>query len=159
MSPITKPGLPPNASRAIATPARLTSLASVAVPVAVEHEARAAEGVGQDAVGAGLDVAALDGEHALRMGEIPLLAAVALLQAGEHQLRAHRAVADERPRRGAPPVSVKYFFSSFERIHFVERRCVQAGAIDFGLRLEFRGDFVDGFVYFLKLERAWLWGP
>ena len=39
----------------------------VGLAVAVEHDAAAAEGVGEDAVGAGLGVAALDAEHALGM--------------------------------------------------------------------------------------------
>ena len=42
---------------------------------------------------AGVGVAALDGEHAFGMGEVPCFAAVALFQAGEHELRAHGAVA------------------------------------------------------------------
>ena len=65
--------------------------------MAVEHDAAAAEGVGEEAVGAGLGVSALDGEHPLGMREVPRLAAVALFEPGEHQLRAHRAVAEQRP--------------------------------------------------------------
>ena len=65
--------------------------------MAGEHDARSAKGVGDDAIRAGLDVAALDGEHSLGMRQIPGLAAIALLQAGEHELRAHRAVAEQRP--------------------------------------------------------------
>ena len=94
---MTKPARPPNASRAIATPAAIDLDRVVALAVAVEHQARAAEGVGEDAVGSRLGVAALDGEHALGMRQVPLLAAVALFEPGEHQLRAHGAVADKRP--------------------------------------------------------------
>ena len=68
----------------------------IGVRMAVEHDARAAERVGEDAIRAGLGVAPLNGQDPLGVGEVPLLAAVALLQAGEHQLRAHGAIAEER---------------------------------------------------------------
>ncbi len=74
------------------------------VAVAVEHDARAAEGVGEDAVRPGLGVAPLNGQHALGMGEVPGLAAVALLQAGQHQLRAHGSIAQQRASCDALPV-------------------------------------------------------
>ena len=41
--------------------------------------------------------AALDGEHPLRMGEIPGFAAFSLSQSGNHQLSTHCAVAEQRP--------------------------------------------------------------
>src|SRR5581483_8138716 len=63
--------------------------------VAAQHEAAAAKRVRDDAVGAGLGVAPLDREHAVGMREIPRFAARALFKAGEHELRAHRAVADQ----------------------------------------------------------------
>ena len=69
----------------------------IAATMAIEHDPRAAKGVGDDAVGAGLGIAPLDREHALGMREIPGFAAVALLEAGEHQLSAHRAVAEQGP--------------------------------------------------------------
>jgi hypothetical protein len=65
------------------------------VPVAVEHDARSAEGVGQDAVGTSLRVTLLDREDPFGMREVPCFAALPLLQPGEHELRAHGAVADE----------------------------------------------------------------
>ena len=69
----------------------------VGMAVAVEHDARSAERVGEDAVGPGLGVAALDRQHALGVRQVPRLAAVALLEPGDHELRAHRAVAEQRP--------------------------------------------------------------
>ena len=75
-------------------PIDLDDLVGVAVPV--EHDARAAERVGENAIGAGLGVAALDRQHPLRVRQVPCLAAVALLKPGEHELRAHRAVAEQR---------------------------------------------------------------
>jgi hypothetical protein len=69
----------------------------IAVAVAVQHEARSAEGVGEEAVGPGFGIPALDGEDTLGMGEVPFLAAVSLFEAGEHQLRAHGAVGEQRP--------------------------------------------------------------
>ncbi len=69
----------------------------VGMPVAIEHDARAAERVGDDAVRAGLGVAPLDRQHALGVGQVPGLAAIALLEPGDHELRAHRAVAEQRP--------------------------------------------------------------
>src|SRR5436189_65959 len=62
--------------------------------VAIEHDGGPAERVRDQAVGSRLDVPALDGEHPLRMRQIPGFAAVALLEPGQHQLRAHGAVAD-----------------------------------------------------------------
>ena len=47
----------------------------VGVAVTVEHDADAAERVGQDAVGSGLGVAALDGQHPLGMRQVPRFAA------------------------------------------------------------------------------------
>ena len=69
----------------------------VGMSVAVEHDARTAERVGDDAVRPRLRVAPLDGQHALGMSQVPRLAAVALLEPGDHQLRAHRSVAEQRP--------------------------------------------------------------
>jgi hypothetical protein len=61
--------------------------------MAVEHNARTAEGVGQDAIRAGLGVAPLDGQHPLGVSQIPRLPATALLEPCQHQLGAHRAIA------------------------------------------------------------------
>jgi hypothetical protein len=63
--------------------------------VAAQHQATAAKGVRDDAIGARVRVALLDGEDALGMSQIPEFAAVALLKAGQHELRAHGAVAHE----------------------------------------------------------------
>ena len=63
----------------------------------VQHDAAAAKRVGEQAVRAGLCVAALNGEHSFRMRQVPGLAAVALFEARKHQLRAHRPVAEKRP--------------------------------------------------------------
>ena len=52
----------------------------VGLRMAIEHDARTAERVGDDAIGPGLGVAPLDGQHALRMGQVPCLAAVALFR-------------------------------------------------------------------------------
>lgn len=67
----------------------------VGVAVAGEDSAAAAEGIGDEAIGAGFGVAALDLEDAFRVGEVPVFATAALFEAGEHELGAHGAVADE----------------------------------------------------------------
>ena len=71
----------------------LTSQRALAVPV--EHHPRGPEGVGEQAVRPGFDIAALNGQHPFRVRQVPLLAATAPLQAGKHQLRAHRSVAQQ----------------------------------------------------------------
>ena len=77
----------------------LVHLGDVAgVAVAVQHDPRPAEGVGDDAVRARLGVAALDAEHLVGVRQVPGLAAAALFEAGQHELRAHGAVADQRAR-------------------------------------------------------------
>ena len=53
-----------------------------------------------EAIGSGLDVTPLDLQHAVGMGQIPHFAAAALFEAGQHELRAHRAVADEAALAG-----------------------------------------------------------
>ena len=63
--------------------------------VALEHDARAAEAVGDEEVGAGLDVRALDGEDLLGSVEVPGLAAAAWREPRLLQLGAHGAVAEE----------------------------------------------------------------
>ena len=65
--------------------------------MARQHDAVGTEGIGDKAVGAGFDVAFLNGQHTLRVGEIPQFAAGAAFQAGEHELCAHGSVADEGP--------------------------------------------------------------
>jgi len=67
----------------------------VRMPMAIEHDPRSTEGVRDDAIGARVGIATLDLEHLLRLREIPGLAAVALLEPREHQLRTHGAVAEE----------------------------------------------------------------
>jgi hypothetical protein len=47
--------------------------------MAGEHNARSTKCVGDEAVRTGLDIAALNGEHPLRLREVPSFAAVALL--------------------------------------------------------------------------------
>ena len=69
----------------------------VLVGVAPEHQAAAAKRVRDQTIGARLDVPPLDREHAFGMGQVPSLAAGALLQAGEHELGAHGAVANQAP--------------------------------------------------------------
>ena len=83
--------------------------------MAVEHDARSAEGVGDDALRAGLRIAALDGQHPLRMREIPGLAAVALFQ-----IRRASAACPwrHRPAAAAPgslPAKVSSSFLGFLR--------------------------------------------
>ena len=74
----------------------LVDLAKIlVVTMTLEHERAAAEGVGDEAIGTRVDVAALDGENALGMSQVPEFAAVARFEAGEHQLRAHRSIANE----------------------------------------------------------------
>jgi len=60
-----------------------------------QHQPGGTEGVGNDAVGPGIDVAFLDFQHALGRGDIPSLAGRTLLESGEHELSAHAAVTDE----------------------------------------------------------------
>lgn len=55
----------------------------------------AAKRICNNAVRARLGIAALDGENALRMGQIPQFAAGTVFESGEHELSAHRAVADQ----------------------------------------------------------------
>ena len=69
------------------------------VAMTAQHEAAAAKGVGDDAIGPRIGVAALDGEHAVGMREIPRFAAGARFKAGEEKLRAHGAVAHEAAGR------------------------------------------------------------
>ena len=63
----------------------------------VEHDAAPAEGVGDQAVGTRLDVAALNLQHPLGVREVPDLTAIPRAEPGLLQLRAHRAVAQEHP--------------------------------------------------------------
>ena len=63
--------------------------------MAVPADAAAAKRVGDETIGAGFHVTALDGQNALRVGQVPEFAAGAAFKAGEHELRAHGAVADE----------------------------------------------------------------
>ena len=71
---------------------------STGLRMPVEHDSRAAERVGENAIGTGLGIAALDGQHPLRMRQVPGFAAVSLFESGQHQLRAHGSVAEERAR-------------------------------------------------------------
>ena len=88
------------------TPAGVDLDDVVGVPMTIEHDAAAAEGVRDEAIRSGLDVASLNREHALGMRQVPRLAAVALLEARQHQLRAHRAVAEQRSAPGSHPAVV-----------------------------------------------------
>ena len=106
MSPSTQPSRPPNASRAISTPARLIAATSSAWPWRFSMMPRPAERVGDDAVGARFGVAALDRQHALGVSQVPGLAAVPLLEPGDHQLRAHGAVAEQRSLLDSCPAAV-----------------------------------------------------
>ena len=63
--------------------------------VAFQIDRRGAESLRDQAVGAGLDVALVDGEDAVRVCEIPVLAATAQLEARSLQLRAHGAIAEQ----------------------------------------------------------------
>lgn len=65
------------------------------VTVAFEHERAAAEGVGDKTIGAGFDIAALHSENAFGMSEVPEFATIARFKAREHELGAHRAIANE----------------------------------------------------------------
>jgi hypothetical protein len=67
----------------------------VGLGMASEHDARAAKGIGDEAIRAGLHITSLNGEHSLRMYEIPCLAALALFQSGEHELCAHGPIAEQ----------------------------------------------------------------
>ena len=61
----------------------------------IEHDARAAKRVGQNAIRPRLGIPALNRQNLFGMGEIPLLAAVSLFETGEHQLCPHGSVAKE----------------------------------------------------------------
>src|SRR5439155_24598712 len=63
--------------------------------VARQHGSAAAKCIRDETVRAGLDITPLDRQHALRVREVPELAAAALFQAGQHELRAHCPIADE----------------------------------------------------------------
>jgi hypothetical protein len=65
--------------------------------VTIEHDAAAAECVRQKAIRSGFNIATLDREHTFGMNKIPRFAAIALFEAGAHQLRTHCAVAKQRP--------------------------------------------------------------
>src|SRR6185312_7615069 len=67
------------------------------VAVAFQHQPAAAERIGDETIRAGVHVFALDVEHAIRVRKIPRLAAIAIREAREHELRAHGAVANEPP--------------------------------------------------------------
>ena len=69
----------------------------VGVTMAIEHDPRTAERVRDDAVGPGLSVAPLDGQHTLRVSQVPGLAATALLEPRHHELSAHRTIPEQRP--------------------------------------------------------------
>ena len=76
--------------------ARLVDGAQViGMVVPLEHDAAAAKRVGDEAIRARFRVTPLDAEHAVGMGQVPVFAATALFEAREHELRAHRAVADQ----------------------------------------------------------------
>jgi hypothetical protein len=70
----------------------------VTLPMAIQHDARPAEGVGQNAVRPCFRIAPLDRQHALGLRQVPRLSAIALLQARDHQLCAHGAIAQQRAR-------------------------------------------------------------
>src|SRR5262249_50048693 len=65
------------------------------VTMTLQHERAAAERVRDKAISAGFDITSLDSENALRMSHVPHFAAIALLETGQHELRPHRAIADE----------------------------------------------------------------
>src|SRR5208282_4501816 len=56
--------------------------------------AAGAKRIGDETIGAGFHVTALDREDAVRVCQVPEFAAGAVFKAGEHELGAHRAVAD-----------------------------------------------------------------
>ena len=70
-------------------------MAKTIVAVTPKRTAAGAERVGVEAIRTCLRVAPLYLKHALRMGQVPRLTAPALLEAREHQLRAHGAVTYE----------------------------------------------------------------
>src|ERR1019366_3446977 len=84
---VSRPAAEGGASNPHRGPVDLDGLA--ALRMTVEHDARTAKSIGDDAVGTGLDVTPLDGQHSLRVRQVPFLATVALLETGQHQLRAH----------------------------------------------------------------------
>jgi hypothetical protein len=63
--------------------------------VALEHDAAAAEGVGDQAVGAGFDVAALNRQHPIRMIDVPRFTAAPRLEARVLELCPHGAVGEQ----------------------------------------------------------------
>ena len=87
----------PKAWRAISTPAWLISTTLSALEWRLSMMREPPKVLVRMQSDAGLGIAALDGQHPLRMREVPCLAAVALLQSGQHQLRAHGAVAEQGP--------------------------------------------------------------
>jgi hypothetical protein len=65
------------------------------VTMTLEHERTAAKSIRDEAISAGFNVSALNGENAFGMSHVPHFTAIALFETSEHQLRAHCAVADE----------------------------------------------------------------
>jgi hypothetical protein len=63
--------------------------------MALERNAAAAKSVADEAICAGFRVTPQDVQHPFWMRQIPMFAATARGQTGEHQLRAHCAVANK----------------------------------------------------------------
>ncbi len=63
--------------------------------VSLEHDAAGPEGIGGQAVGPGINVGALDGEHLIGTFEVPALPTSAGLQTGPLQLGPHRPVGEQ----------------------------------------------------------------
>ena len=79
--------------------------------VSLEHDARTAERIRNDTIGAGVDISFLDRENFLGCVDIPRFAARARLEAGSLKLGSHRAVAQENA-----------FFQGVEEAHAVLRK-------------------------------------
>ena len=98
----------------------------VRVAVSFQHRGAAAKCVRDDAIRSGVCVTSLDFQHTFGLRQIPVLAATALFEAGEHELRAHRAVANE------PALAhgfVKKFFHGLvsEKMSLSKSACGEAG--------------------------------
>jgi hypothetical protein len=67
----------------------------ISVVVPPQHDPASSKGIGDDAIRARVRVTPLNGLDTFGVREIPNLATGAAFEAGQHQLSAHRAVANE----------------------------------------------------------------
>ena len=72
-------------------------LEPVGEPAPGQRDRVGLEGVGEQALGPGEDVGAVDRPHLVGVGQVPVLVALARADAGALQFRAHGAVHEQHP--------------------------------------------------------------